>query len=335
MELDSLHYFGELCKDLNMTKTASRLFISQQTLSNHIQRIEKYYGAQLFYRKPTLSLTYTGELVLSFAQTIEKEHMNLRSVLSDIEQQERGVIRIGASMSRGLQSLSLVLPEFSKRYPLVEIRYTDQISSKLESMVLNGELDFAIALTQEHNPNLISHKLIEDQVYLCVPEQLLQHHYGWEQTKEIKARSLQGANIKDFERIPFSVLTNRLGIWMHNYFSRADFEPNVYFTGTYSNQTFRLCSLGLAACYCTHMCLVENMGQLTTDVNVFFLLDQEKPIFQGISLIRHKQRYLARYAKYFMDILFQSMENVEQTQVVRIVDAVSPGCFQTNAVPDP
>ena len=57
MDLISLHYFQELSKDLNMTKTAERLYISQQTLSNHIQRLEQYYNAPLFYRKPSLSLT--------------------------------------------------------------------------------------------------------------------------------------------------------------------------------------------------------------------------------------------------------------------------------------
>ena len=31
MDLISLHYFQELSKDLNMTKTAERLYISQQT----------------------------------------------------------------------------------------------------------------------------------------------------------------------------------------------------------------------------------------------------------------------------------------------------------------
>ena len=49
MDLISLHYFQELSKDLNMTKTAERLYISQQTLSNHIQRLEQYYNP---YRSP-------------------------------------------------------------------------------------------------------------------------------------------------------------------------------------------------------------------------------------------------------------------------------------------
>ena len=51
MDITSLYYFSELAKDLHMTRTANRLFISQQTLSNHIQRLEEYYGVKLLYRK--------------------------------------------------------------------------------------------------------------------------------------------------------------------------------------------------------------------------------------------------------------------------------------------
>ena len=63
MDTLSLYYFSELAKDLHITRTANRLFISQQTLSNHIMRLEEYYGVKLLNRKPSLSLTYAGEYV--------------------------------------------------------------------------------------------------------------------------------------------------------------------------------------------------------------------------------------------------------------------------------
>lgn len=66
MDLESLHYFAELTKDLNMTQTAKRLYLSQQTLSNHIARLERYCGTALFYRKPRLSLTPAGLALLHF-----------------------------------------------------------------------------------------------------------------------------------------------------------------------------------------------------------------------------------------------------------------------------
>ena len=138
MDLTSLYYFQELSKDLNMTKTAERLYISQQTLSNHIQRLEQYYGTKLFYRKPSLSLTCAGEFVLSFAQVVGKEERNLKDILSDVEHQERGTLRVGASMARGTQFLPRILPDFHQMYPRVEVRFVEGLSANLEKKIANG-----------------------------------------------------------------------------------------------------------------------------------------------------------------------------------------------------
>ena len=93
MDLISLYYFSELAKELHMTHTAERLFISQQTLSNHIRRMEEELGVPLFKRKPSLSLTLAGELVLSFAQKVGRDYGRLQDALSDIEGQERGMLK--------------------------------------------------------------------------------------------------------------------------------------------------------------------------------------------------------------------------------------------------
>lgn len=170
MELVSLYYFTELAKDLHMTRTAERLYISQQTLSNHIARLESYYGTPLLYRKPALSLTPAGEHVLSSAKAIINEEANLKARLSDIEEQQRGVLRFGASTLRMNTSLPHILPRFSERFPLVEIRLTDTISSELTELVLAGELDLALTVFSRADPRLAEDHMMDDQVYLCVAD---------------------------------------------------------------------------------------------------------------------------------------------------------------------
>ena len=51
MDTNSLYYFAEAAKDMNFTKTAKRLFISQQNLSSHIARLESNAAGKLFQRK--------------------------------------------------------------------------------------------------------------------------------------------------------------------------------------------------------------------------------------------------------------------------------------------
>ena len=75
MNLLSLYYFVELAKELHVTNTAQKLYISQQNLSQHIQRVEQYYGVPLFHRKPKLALTYAGEQLYAVAvKILAEEH---------------------------------------------------------------------------------------------------------------------------------------------------------------------------------------------------------------------------------------------------------------------
>ena len=59
------------------------------------------------------------------ADVVNKEQVNLKDILSDISQQERGVLRFGASNLRLNMCLPAILPQFSARYPNVDIRITD------------------------------------------------------------------------------------------------------------------------------------------------------------------------------------------------------------------
>ena len=319
MDLTSLYYFQELAKDLNMTKTAQRLYISQQTLSNHIQRLEQYYGTKLFYRKPSLSLTCAGEFVLGFARVVDKEDRNLKDVLSDVEHQERGTLRVGASMARGTQFLPTILPDFYRRYPRVEVRFSEGLSANLETRVASGELDFAVVLSDRYNSDLVEHPLLQEQVYLCVPESLFQSCYTPEEIQGIKARSVHGADLRDFARLPFALMTNRLGGWIRERFTQRQVEPIVRFTAPSTAQTMPLCAQGVIACFSTHLCLLDHQKQLNDQVNIFPLMDGDTPMVQSLSLLRHKQRYLPHFSKYFMELLFQTTARMEQVNVIHAV----------------
>ncbi len=300
MDLTSLYYFQELSKDLNMTKAAERLYISQQTLSNHIQRLEQYYGTKLFYRKPSLSLTCAGEFVLSFAQVVGKEERNLKE-------------------ARGTQFLPRILPDFHQMYPRVEVRFVEGLSQGLERQTSNGELDFALVLSDRYSPDLVEHEFLQDHIYLCVPENLLRAYYTPEEVRERKIQAVQGVELRDFDRLPFALMTNRLGARIQEIFTREHIQPNVFFTAPSTAQTLPMCTKGLAACYCTHMNLVEKRGTVDANVNIFPLYDQGVPLVQKLSLLRHKQRYLTHFAKYFMDLTFQVAASIEKTPVRWIV----------------
>ena len=318
MDLNSLYYFSELAKDLHMTRTARRLFISQQTLSNHIQRLEDHFGVKLLHRKPTLSLTCAGEFVLAFADVVTKEYTNLKDILSDVEQQERGVISFGASSMRMNTCLPNILEKFSARYPHVELRLTDAISSQLEPMVLDGKLDFALILSEDTNTKLVYHHLLHDQVYLCVSDSLLKQYYG-EETEDLKLRALGGANVADFAKLPFCLHENRLGYKLMECFEEGGVSLNTYVTSADTRITTSLAFKGIAACFATQMRLINRHGDIPENINIFPVYHQGQPLSQQLSLIRRKDRYLSHYSKYFLDLLFRYFDELEHIRLERTV----------------
>ena len=318
MELVSLYYFSELAKDLHMTRTAERLYISQQTLSNHIARLESYYGTPLLFRKPALSLTPAGEYVLSSAKTILNEEANLKAILADIEQQERGILRFGASTLRMNTSLPHILSKFSERFPKVEIRLTDTISSELKELVLDGELDLALTVSSKADPRLTEDHMMDDQVYLCVADSLLQKYYG-DAAESLKACSANGAFLGNLSQLPFCLLENRIGEKIKECFAEAQVTPRAYITSTYTHISASVCFQRLAAAFIPHVCLAEQRQDIPEDINIFPLIYNGNPLIQQVNLIRLRDRYLPRPIRYFEDLLSGYLRAVEQVHLERIV----------------
>ena len=100
-----LHYFWRVAKTGNLTRAAEDLHVSQSALSAQIRQLEQRLGEALFSRAGRrLRLTDTGQLVLSYADTI----FGLgREMLGRLQGRSDGVtrLRVGsvATMSRNYQ----------------------------------------------------------------------------------------------------------------------------------------------------------------------------------------------------------------------------------------
>ena len=324
MDITSLYYFSELAKDLHMTHTAGRLFISQQTLSNHIQRLEEYYGTPLFYRKPSLSLTSAGEFVLAFANIVIQEETNLKDILSDIEQQERGVLRFGASSLRINACLPEILPRFSQRYPRIEMRITEALSAQLLPMVMSGDLDFAVMIKCPPVPKLLCQDLIEDLTYFCIRDDLLRQYYG-DRTEELKAQAVKGIELLDISpRIPLCLLSTGVGREIQGYLDEASVRPAVYASSSDIEVAYSICCSGLAGSFLSQVRLARHHDQIPPDMNIFPLLHRGEFIYQHLVLARHKDRYLSRYSRYFLELLFDFHTKAARMQMARKAPAPLP-----------
>ena len=103
----NLEYFLVAAEELNFTRAAKRLYISQQSLSNHISNLEKEFDVVLFNRTSPLTLTYAGQALQTRARQLLDLKDETYKEISDIKDFSTGQLSIGVSHTRG----RFILPE--------------------------------------------------------------------------------------------------------------------------------------------------------------------------------------------------------------------------------
>ena len=144
MNFQNLKYFLLVAEELNITRAAERLYISQQSLSNHISNMERELDVKLFTRSPKLSLTYAGELLVDTATQILDLHTQYLTKVGDISRHYMGVLRLGISHTCGLALLPEILPRFRAEFPMVEFSLFEGNSNQLEDELSHGRIDLIV-----------------------------------------------------------------------------------------------------------------------------------------------------------------------------------------------
>ncbi|AXI54184.1 Transcriptional activator protein NhaR (plasmid) [Pseudoseohaeicola sp. NH-UV-7] len=105
MNFNHLRYFWQVAHDGNLTRTASRLNLSQSAVSVQIRKLEDRLGHALFERRGRqLHLTEAGRITLDYADTIFGAGQDLMATLNQTGS-PRQVLRVGAlaTLSRNFQ----------------------------------------------------------------------------------------------------------------------------------------------------------------------------------------------------------------------------------------
>lgn len=147
MQIQFLKEFILLARELNYTRTAQLLFLTQPVLSKHIISLEEELGAQLFIRnKQNVSLTPIGEIFLEDAQKIVSLYDNSINKISLALNGIESTLRIGYLDAAAHDKIISAIQSFSTLFPqtqlqLISFEYGDEIRA-LE----NHDIDIAVTL---------------------------------------------------------------------------------------------------------------------------------------------------------------------------------------------
>lgn len=165
MKLRHLKIFKTVCEEMNMTKAAGKLFMSQPSVSQAIRELEEYYNTILFERlSQKLYITDSGRELLKYANHMLSLKDEMEGLF--IEKSKLKKIKIGATVTIGTYLISPWIREFQETHEAVEIVCKIMNTKDIEENILNSNLDLAIVEGEIHSNDIVVKPLIEDDLVI-------------------------------------------------------------------------------------------------------------------------------------------------------------------------
>ena len=145
MELRTLRYFITVAQELNITRAAEKLNMSQPPLSNQIRGLEEELGVRLFIRgKRRLTLTDEGSLLLRRAVQLLDLADKTRQELATMKDGVSGTICLGMVEGRAPYLSARWIAGFREEFPLVRYSLWNVSSDDVLDRLHKGLADLAV-----------------------------------------------------------------------------------------------------------------------------------------------------------------------------------------------
>jgi aminoethylphosphonate catabolism LysR family transcriptional regulator len=167
----------------SFTGAAKYLNVSQPTVTTQVKDLETLYGVELFHRHGRgVSLTITGEELLSIVRRIYANQQDAVEYLQAVQGLHTGRMRIGAY---GPYHVIELLSAFHQRYPGLETTLSFGNSRRLQDDIFGHHIDIAVFSRVEQRAEF--HTLAYDQSRLIA---IVGKAHPWSRRKSIDVREL-------------------------------------------------------------------------------------------------------------------------------------------------
>jgi DNA-binding transcriptional LysR family regulator len=197
MELRQLQYFIAVAEELNFSRAAERVKITQPPLSLQIQNLEKELDIVLFYRnKRQVKLTDAGKL---FYTEVCKIFNHLERAVEDAKRTQHGeigTIRVGFVGSATYDILPSILREFRNLYSEVQVHLFEMSTPMQLEALHEGEIDIGV-LRPPVNDEIVHTEIVSTvPCVLAVP-------------KQHPLLKIKNVSLSDLKTYPFVMLSRK------------------------------------------------------------------------------------------------------------------------------
>lgn len=236
MDIAHLKDFIILAAHNNFLEASEELYISQSTLSKHIQLLEKELDVKLFIRSTrTVQLSPYGKAYLPYAKQIVEDYEQSLIELNQFKDKLLQTITIGTIPIMAPYGITHAIMDFRTIYPHTNVHVIEADSQRLMDILESGECDIAfIREERSKKDDPTSIQFSTDHLVAVLPQK---HEFA-------KKKCLR---LDELSQEPFLFLNK--GTVMYDLSVRscrsAGFEPTVSYTGKRAENILDLVKEGM------------------------------------------------------------------------------------------
>ncbi|KQO24981.1 LysR family transcriptional regulator [Flavobacterium sp. Leaf82] len=175
MELRHLKYFLAVAEELNFTKAAEKLFISQPPLSRQIMELENEIQAKLFIRNnKKVELTEAGKY---FEKEVRELFQNLERIsvkTKKISENVSGEFRIAYISSIYSAVISDLIKHLTDQFPYVNFKLFEVSTTKQLDALEKGKIELGIIRSPVKSPKIKSQLWFQDGFSVVYNKSIIQ-----------------------------------------------------------------------------------------------------------------------------------------------------------------
>lgn len=243
MDLKQFEYVLTINEEKSFSKAAKRLFISQPSLSQYINRLENQLGVSIFDRNSVpLTLTYEGQLYIDTALQILSLLDNLNKQFQDVTHLKIGKLNIGLTPSKATNPLPAILPVFKEKYPGIELIITEATSQELEDMLTRNMVDVCMLNLPIKSKQIEYEPILTEKLFLATPPD-----FSLNREEKLDKNGFPIININEIKDEYFILLHSgqRLRQIADNIFSNAGIKPKMLLETASIDTALRLTASGM------------------------------------------------------------------------------------------
>ena len=166
MKFSQLRDLIAVAQQGGLRRAARHLGVAQPGVSRSIRDLEHELGATLFERTTTgMVLTPAGEAFCRRGVAIQHELQRACDEVRQLTGVARGVVSVALSTAAHVAMLPATLKPFFRRYPGVQLQFTEAVFPEIEANLRDGSIDFFVGAVwkQDLSTELSSEKLFDNR----------------------------------------------------------------------------------------------------------------------------------------------------------------------------